>query len=40
MERREVAETALKQMCDRIGVRYTTESQPEEGAWFLSTVTP
>lgn len=39
MERREVAESALKHMCDRIGVLYTTETHPLDGAWFLATVT-
>jgi hypothetical protein len=39
MERREVAESALKHMCGRIGVPYSTESsEPVEGAWFLTTV--
>jgi len=40
MERREVAESALKHLCERIGVEYSTESSdPVEGAWFLSTIT-
>lgn len=40
MERREVAESALKHMCARIGVEYSTEtSDPVEDAWFLDTVT-
>jgi hypothetical protein len=38
-ERREVAESALKALCDEMGVAYTTESAPVEGAWLLSTVT-
>jgi hypothetical protein len=37
MERREVAESALKHMCERIGVAYTTETQPIEDAWFLDS---
>ena len=37
MERREVAESALKHICDRIGVPYTTETEPLDGAWFLAT---
>jgi hypothetical protein len=37
MERREVAESALRHMCDRIGVQYTTETQPADNAWFLDT---
>jgi hypothetical protein len=39
MERREIAESALKHMCARIGVKYTTETEPVDGAWFLATVT-
>ena len=39
MERREVAESALKQLCEEIGVTYTTETAPVDGAWFLETVT-
>ena len=38
MERREVAESALKHLCERIGVDYTTETVVIEGAWFLVTV--
>lgn len=37
VERREVAESALKHVCGRIGVLYTTETEPIEGAWFLAT---
>ena len=37
-ERRALAETALKHLCDRIGVLYTTEDQPIDDAWFLETV--
>jgi hypothetical protein len=39
MERREVAETALKHLCDEMGVPYTTEGVKVDGAWFLDTVT-
>lgn len=39
MERRAVAESALKHLCERIGVVYTTETEPVEGAWFLDTIT-
>ena len=39
MERREIAESALKQLCERINVRYTTETQPLSNAWFLESVT-
>lgn len=38
MERREIAESALKQLCERIGVQYTTETEQIDGAWFLETV--
>ena len=38
-ERREIAESALKSLCARVGVAYTTESQYVEGAWFLESVT-
>lgn len=38
-ERRAVAESALKHLCERIGKEYTTETQPVPGAWFLDTVT-
>jgi hypothetical protein len=34
---RALAESALKQMCERIGVAYATESEYVEGAWFLDT---
>lgn len=39
MERREVAESALSQLCDKMGVQYTTETAQVDGAWFLETVT-
>jgi hypothetical protein len=39
MERREIAESALKALCDEMGVPYTTESNKVDGAWFLDTVT-
>ena len=38
MERREIAESALRHLCDRIGVPYSTESDRQPGAWFLSTI--
>lgn len=38
MERRELAESALRNLCDRIGVSYTTETKPVDGAWFLDTI--
>lgn len=38
MERREVAESALKNLCSRIGVKYTTENTVVDGAWFLSSI--
>jgi hypothetical protein len=41
MERREIAESALKQLCELVGVAYSTESTPVgervAGAWFLET---
>jgi hypothetical protein len=37
MERREIAESALKHLCGRIGVGYTTETEPIDGFWFLAT---
>jgi hypothetical protein len=39
MERRELAESALKHLCESIGVRYGTEGTFDQGAWFLDTIT-
>ncbi len=36
---RSLAESALQQLCGAIGVDYTTEGEPVDGAWFLSSVT-
>ena len=38
MERRAIAESALRHLCDRMGVPYGKETAPQPGAWFLDTV--
>jgi hypothetical protein len=38
-ERRAVAESALRHLCERIGVEYTTETERKPDAWFLETIT-
>lgn len=38
-ERRALAESALRHLCDRIGVCYGSETEYQDGAWFLETIT-